>query len=336
MPAIRSTFRRAGGWLGRTRRCLVVTTLWTTAFSSGVADAQTPTGSEVSRAGVAQPGEPEPLYAVPTRRDRVGRVLAPVLVNGQGPFRFILDTGANRSVLSQRVLTAVGLALAADGPSIAVHGVTGTAVLPAVRLEVLQAGDLMIARDHTVPVIGQAVLADADGILGIEGLATARIDVDFRADRVTVSRSSGRDRAPSGFLTIPASLKFGGLITVPGKVGRVRVRAIIDTGAERTLGNTALRTALLKARKQASAEMVTTVFGATPEIGHGMSMVAPTIYLGEAELRGLEVTFGDLHVFRVWNLENEPAILIGMDLLGTVERLVIDYRRREVQIKPRK
>ena len=141
-----SKFRRAGGWLGRTRSCVVVTTLWTTAFSSGVADAQTPTGSEVSRAGVAQPGEPEPLYAVPTRRDRVGRVLAPVLVNGQGPFRFILDTGANRSVLSQRVLTAVGLALAADGPSIAVHGVTGTAVLPAVRLDVLQS--VQVARTH--------------------------------------------------------------------------------------------------------------------------------------------------------------------------------------------
>jgi hypothetical protein len=66
-----------------------------------------------------------------------------------------------------------------------------------------------------------------------------------------------------------------------------------------------------------------------------MSMIAPTIYLGEAELRDLEVTFGDLHVFRIWKLEDEPAILIGMDLLGSVERLVIDYRRRELQVKPR-
>ena len=48
-----------------------------------------------------------------------------------------------------------------------------------------------------------------------------------------------------------------------------------------------------------------------------------------------QVTFGNLHVFRVWGLEHEPALLIGMDLLGTVERLVIDYRRREVQLKPR-
>ncbi len=60
----------------------------------------------------------------------------------------------------------------------------------------------------------------------------------------------------------------------------------------------------------------------------------PKVRIGAAELRGLEVTFGDLHVFRIWKLENQPALLIGMDLLGTVQRLVIDYRRREIQIKP--
>ena len=284
---------------------------------------------------VGPPGGDEATYAVPTRLDRAGRVLAPITVNDKGPFRFILDTGANRSVVSQRVLTALDLSLAPDGPSIEVHGVTGTAVLPAVVLDVLQAGELILARDHVVPGLGQAVLANAAGILGGEGLGEARIDIDFVKDRVTITRSSGRQRAPSGFLTIPVSLKHDGLIVVPGRVGRVRVRAIIDTGAERTLGNNALREALLKSRRIASAEMVTTVFGATPDIGLGMSMIAPTIYLGEAELRDLEVTFGDLHVFRVWNLEQEPAILIGMDLLGSVERLVIDYRRRELQVKPR-
>ena len=274
-------------------------------------------------------------YAVPTRLDRVGRVLAPITINDAGPFRFILDTGANRSVVSQRVLEALGIPLAPDGPSIEVHGVTGRAVLPAVQLEVLQAGELVLARNLLVPVLGQTVLANADGILGVEGLGTARIDIDFAGDTVEITRSSGRQRAPSGFLTIPITLEHDGLIVVPGRVGRVRVRAIIDTGAERTLGNVALRTALLEARREASAEMVTTVFGAMPDIGLGMSMIAPTIYLGEAELRDLEVTFGDLHVFRIWDLEDEPAILIGMDLLGSVERLVIDYRRRELQVKPR-
>jgi predicted aspartyl protease len=277
----------------------------------------------------------EPTYAVPTRLDRAGRVLAPVMVNGQGPYRFILDTGANRAVLSPRVLEGLRLQLAVDGPTVAVHGVTGTALLPAVRIDELRAGEMVLARDQNVPVLSQTVLADADGILGIEGLRSARIDIDFVEDRVSIVKSSGRQAARSGFLTIDVSLRHGGLIVVPGRVGKVRVKAIIDTGAERTLGNNALREALLLVSRNGAEELATRVFGATPEVGQGTSLVAPTVFLGEAELRDLEVTFGDLHVFRVWDLEHEPALLIGMDLLGTVERLVIDYRRRELQIKPR-
>jgi hypothetical protein len=94
------------------------------------------------------------------------------------------------------VLTALELPLAPNGPSIEVHGVTGRAVLPAVELELLQAGELVLARDHTVPVLGQAVLANADGILGVEGLGSARIDIDFIEDRVTITRSSGRSARP--------------------------------------------------------------------------------------------------------------------------------------------
>ena len=45
----------------------------------------------------------QPLYAAPTRPDRVGRMLAAVEVNGSGPYRFIIDLGANRSVLSSRL-----------------------------------------------------------------------------------------------------------------------------------------------------------------------------------------------------------------------------------------
>src|SRR5918993_608268 len=42
---------------------------------------------------------PEPRYVAPTRRDRIGRVWAPVYINGQGPFRLVLDTGANRTAV---------------------------------------------------------------------------------------------------------------------------------------------------------------------------------------------------------------------------------------------
>jgi predicted aspartyl protease len=285
---------------------------------------------------VVQPAaiEPQPdaEYALPTRLDRVGRVLAPVMVNGQGPFRFILDTGANRSVLSLELAELLHLTPSSEHP-IGVQGVTGSAVLPAVDIETLQAGDLVLARRQRVPVLPQTVLSNADGILGIDGLTGARIDIDFGNDRVTISQSRGQS-APSGTLTIPVKLDYGGLLTTRGTVGRQHVVAIIDTGAERSLGNLALRNALELAPPQDGEAGATTVLGATPELGAGTSLLVPAVRIGGAELKGLEVTFGDLHVFRIWNLEDRPALLIGMDLLGTVQRLVIDYRRREIQVKP--
>jgi len=295
-----------------------------TALSARAQDAVAPPAFEVA--------VPDAEYALPTRLDRIGRVLAPVMVNGQGPFRFILDTGANRSVLSPELAELLHLAPSADRP-IGVQGVTGYAILPAVEIEELRAGDLVLARNKRMPVLSREVLANADGILGIEGLAGARIEIDFAEDRVTIGKSNYRP-APSGMVTIPVKLAYGGLLTTRAMVGRQHVIAIIDTGAERSLGNLALRDALQFASQQETDAGGTTVLGATPEIGEGTSLMVPRVQIGTAELRGLKVTFGDLHVFRIWKLEKEPALLIGMDLLGTVQRLVIDYRRREIQVKP--
>ena len=44
---------------------------------------------------------PEARYVSPTRRDRIGRIWAPVYINNQGPFRLVLDTGASRSCVIQ-------------------------------------------------------------------------------------------------------------------------------------------------------------------------------------------------------------------------------------------
>ena len=267
------------------------------------------------------------LYAEPTRADRSGRILAAVYVNGHGPYRFILDTGANSSALAPRVAEQLALPPAA---SVQVHGVTGTAVLPAVLVESMSAGDVVLP-PTVLPVLQGDIFAGADGILGVAGMQQMRIDVDFLHDRVTIGRSSGR-RATSGYVTAKATLWQGGLLIVAGRVGSIPTRVIIDTGAERTIGNLPLRTAI-QARSKPGDEFAATVFGATPDIESGTYFRAPTISVGPAKLVDLPVTFGDLYVFELWGLTEEPALVIGMDVLGRLERFVIDYRRQEFMMK---
>ena len=274
--------------------------------------------------------EADPEYAARTTIDRIGRVSAPVEINGR-VFRFVLDTGANRSAMSAATAETLGL-VPAEGAVVNVHGVTGSAPLPVVQVASLRVGELLF--EHRVlPVLPSAVFAGMDGILGVDCLQDARVEVDFGRDRVTIRRSSAR-RAPAGHLVVPALLQHGGLLLVDGHVGRVPVKVILDTGAERSLGNEALREALAVRARRPQETVTTTVIGATPQLATGLSFEAPAIDIGGARLNNLTVTFGDLHVFGIWSLLDEPALLIGMDLLGTLDRLAVDYARREFHLKP--
>jgi hypothetical protein len=312
--------------------CGAVVLLLATGF--GCAASLAPAAEQVGESPpvAAAPDSEQVVYAAPTRIDAVGRVLAEVRINGAGPFRFIVDTGANRSALSPRLVEKLRLPMTV-GDQVRLTGVTGSALVPLVQVQLLQAGDLKL-HDQRFPVIEPHVFAGADGILGIEGFADKRLDIDFRRNRVSITRSRGA-AAPSGYYTVPVRRRAG-LLVAQAQVGPIGARAIIDTGAERSLGNGALRQRLERRRLTnlaGRADNSTTIYGATADVLDGESLLAPKITIGDAELTNLEVTFGNLYLFRAWNLEHVPAVLLGMDLLGTAEHLIIDYRRNELQIK---
>jgi hypothetical protein len=49
---------------------------------------------------------PDPVLYLDASLDADDRLTIPVMINGQGPFQFIVDTGADRSVLSSVWLSA--------------------------------------------------------------------------------------------------------------------------------------------------------------------------------------------------------------------------------------
>ena len=263
--------------------------------------------------------------------DRAGRIVTDASLNGGEPLRFILDTGANRSAISVSVARALNVGTTGT-EYINVHGVTGPARVPVARIDRMQVGALALA-DLRLPVLQDTVFAGADGILGIDNLQHARVEIDFTEGRVVVHESPGR-RARRGYLLVPARLHEGGLLLVHGKVGRLPVKVILDTGAERSMGNLSLLEALQAGGILAQRTKEATVSGATPGDVAGTAMRTPLISIGEATLKDIVVTFGDLHVFQVWGLGDEPALVVGMDLLGTLDGFVIDYPRREFLLRP--
>jgi hypothetical protein len=273
---------------------------------------------------------PEPRYVAPTRRDRIGRVWVPVEINSQGPFRMVLDSGAMRSAVNARVAQALRIPLD-QSPPVRLSGVTGTAVVPTIKVDNLSVGDLSIG-PAVLPIVEDA-FGGAEGLLGMLGMENKRIYIDFNNDFVNVSLSRNR-RAELGFQVLPFLKDPLNLVVVRARVGTLPVRAIIDTGAQASIGNEALRFALLRQinRKPQSSDEIT---GATGDVQTGLGVQISPILLGDLIIRDAHVTFGDMYIFERWNIGDQPALLIGMDILGLVDTLVIDYRRQELHIKAR-
>jgi predicted aspartyl protease len=131
-------------------------------------------------------------------------------------------------------------------------------------------------------------------------------------------------------------LKAGHVPWVDAWVGPVKVKAIIDTGAQQTLGNLALRTALVAARRRGLDARTEGVIGVTGEVQEGTNLAVPAIRLGNVTVQNARVNFLDLHIFDHWRMLDEPALLIGMDVLGVLDTFILDYRRRELQLLTRR
>jgi hypothetical protein len=279
----------------------------------------------------------EPRFVAPTRRDRIGRIWAPVYINGQGPFRLVLDSGANHSGITEHVAEALGIPLD-QSVHVMLRGVTGSATVPTVHVDSFAVGDLQVGSER-LPIVSDA-LGGAEGILGTDGMANRRIFIDFRHDLISITRSHG-ERADPGYRVVPFQTMRGNLLVVDASVGGVRTKAIIDTGGQVTIANMALRQALDRRHAQLIGQL-THIEGVTTEIQEASAVDTPPLRMGQLdesgsviEIRYRDVNYGDMRIFEHWRLTEEPAMLVGMDALGLLDTLVIDYRRHELQIRMR-
>ena len=271
--------------------------------------------------------EPEPQFVAPTKRDRIGRIWAPVLINGKGPFRLVLDTGATHSALTAEAAEALGLPQSATEQMV-LHGVTGSATVPTILAEHMVVGDLDLTSQRLAIVA--SALGGADGVLGTEGMQDKRISIEFHNDRITIARSR-MERAGFRFITVPFKL-VNGLPVADAQIGGVLAKAIIDTGGEGTIGNLALRDALTR-RRHKEVTLADGIIGITLDVQAGSRIDAPPIVLGGLALQGVGITTGDLEIFKEWHMTRTPVLLIGMDVLGLFDTLIIDYRRKELQAR---
>ncbi len=271
-----------------------------------------------------------PSVAGTTTRDAAGRAVALIRINGQGPFRFIIDTGANRSVLSQALATRLGLA--PSGKDV-VHSIDGTQPATLVNVESLSIGTLRLSHGDT-PVLDGPMLDGEHGLLGVDGMAGRMLHIDFSKHCVEIYESAAQ-MSMQGWQSAPARMRFGSLLMVPGKIVGVHVNVLIDTGADISLANQKFRDAL----RGVAARTIEYHNGHAFTFGRPIvleeSVWTPSLRLGHTVLDGVKAYIGDFHIFDFWGLQDEPTILIGMDVLARSREMAIDYEHGVVYFRKR-
>jgi predicted aspartyl protease len=255
-----------------------------------------------------------------TSEDRVGRVVAPVFVNGRGPFRFVVDTGANRSVLTPWLVAELGLSPHAMAEVNTVHGVISA---PLTHIQSLDYGGVTLNATD-LPVLEGPMLAGASGLLGVDGMAGRRLRIDFDRDCVEISPATRR-LVSQNWITVRGTMRFGHLVVFPGRVRDIDVNLILDTGSDSTFANEALRVALASRLRQTEAIAVALSAGEPIVLSNFIHIQRMDV--GPMEVRQVNAFVGDFHVFDIWGLVDQPALLIGMDVLAQTRAIAIDYQR---------
>ena len=255
------------------------------------------------------------------------RMTVPVRLSGAGPFRFMVDTGADRTAVSSQLAARLKLS---SGASATLHSVTGASEVQTALVPELQLSRRSL-RVVDAPLLDSEHMG-ADGILGVDSLRAQRVQFDFETNLMSIVPSASVDtiRDPDA-IVITATRRNGRLIFTEAKVNGRPVTVVLDTGAQVSVANGALRRLLLGRGVNQTAEKVQ-LHSVT-----GASLTGDYAYVRELDMGGvtlkqLAVVFADAHTFRQLKLQDKPALLLGMNAIRAFKRVSIDFASRKFRV----
>jgi predicted aspartyl protease len=286
-------------------------------------------------AALQPPGPDAPAPPAPTNLtetldyedDDSERMTVPVSLGGHGQYRFIVDTGAERTIVSEELARRLGLQRSG---SATLHSTTDVRSVSTVMLPELGIGRRSVTGVHA-PTLGQRNLG-AEGLIGVDSLQRAQVRFDFVNQQLTIAPASERRRQPwpRDTIVVTAQSRLGRLIVTNASVDGQRVRVIIDTGAQVSIGNQALRRRLAARGllRDSRRVRVLSVTGGELDADY---VETGRIQVGEIKIDKMRIAFAPSPVFERLDLNDRPALLLGMDALQLFEEISIDFARRQVR-----
>ncbi|GAA0272227.1 retropepsin-like aspartic protease [Alteraurantiacibacter aestuarii] len=264
----------------------------------------------------------EQTQVLPLLDERYRRMTVPVTINGQGPFQFMIDTGAQATVLSHAL---------ADHLQLTGRQATTLVGMASTReIQTTQIPELGFGTSSRFDALAALVEADniggADGILGLDSLQDQRILLDFENRLIEIADLETAIDRNDYDIVVKARRVGDQMIIARARLDGVRTAVIVDTGAQGSIANDALSRRLRRSRHSGEAEM-TDINGVQQT---SLLRVVRSLDLGRAQLSNFLVTFVESPTFAMLGLADEPALILGMNELRVFERVAIDFPSRRV------
>jgi predicted aspartyl protease len=260
--------------------------------------------------------------------DAQSRMTVPVSIRDRGPWNFIIDTGAERTVVSRELAGVLGLPA---GPGVRVTAMTGTSDVATVIVP-----ELSVSRVSSETIDAPALETrhlGAPGMLGIDALQGHSVDIDFDRNTMVLKPSKRRGtsaRRDSGDIVVSAKSLYGQLIVTDAHWRGRKIAVVIDTGSAISVGNGALKR--LMAEKPRLLGPISLV-SATGGLLMADAFAVDGVEIGGVGFQNFPIAFADAPPFKRFGLADTPALMLGMDALKLFRAVDIDFANREIRFK---
>jgi len=253
-------------------------------------------------------------------QDRAARMTVPVMINGQGPFQFVVDTGSERTAIASDLAARLGLT---KGKSVMMHAANISQRRETGVIDSLQVGSGKGLKTEAILLERQNILVD--GMLGIDLMRKQQIVMDFKGSKLSVEPSK-KERFDVNAVVVPGRSLYGQLILADVKIRGQSIYVVLDSGGENTVANFALAKILQRPEPADGSVAIIDVTGLRSQ---ARTATLPDVQLGGIIIRNLNVAFADLTIFERLKLNDRPAMLLGMDVLRKFDRVAVNFERKQ-------
>ncbi len=282
--------------------------------------------------------------AIPYRIDYDGWYTVPVYIDGEGPYDFIIDSGATVTVVFRKLAERRKMPRT-DLPPRRILGLVGAERLPVHRIGDVSVGGAML------PSLLSVVIEDwpedrpsPDGILGLDFLSRYRVLFDARRRVIEFhlpgdAPLDGTGRwAKTALIADDFGQDSGELYRFTARVGQARIPFVLDLGAAGTIINySALRRMMtglhIDGPRDSGFSTGTRLNDIFSETDVARLVKIRRLRVGSASWRNLLYIVYDAPIFRELGAERRPLGFFGSDNF-TGRSFVADFPNGELRIGP--